>query len=87
MYRIGYPFWRILSRLGLPLKVRVNVLRDDEAGVFVATSDDLPGLVCEASTFPELIREIDGTIDDLLAELIQDGSSRRAVADLNLRNA
>lgn len=36
----------------------VRVLFDDEAKVFVATSDDIPGLVTEADTFEELVQHV-----------------------------
>lgn len=32
----------------------VNARWDDEAKVWIATSDDVPGLCCEAATLPEL---------------------------------
>jgi hypothetical protein len=83
MYRIGFPFWKQLARLGVPLKVRVNVLRDDEAGVFVATSGDLRGLVCEATTMDDLIVEIRASINDLLAFHVKAGAACR-VADLRI---
>jgi predicted RNase H-like HicB family nuclease len=84
MYRIGYPFWRTLSNLGVPLTLRVNVLHDKEADVFVATSDDLQGLVCEAETLDELVKEINSTIDELLEFQLHGRPNSRPVADLRL---
>ena len=66
MYRIGFPFWKQAARLGVPLKMRINVMRDREAGVFVATSDDLPGLVCEAASMAELLVEVNAATRELL---------------------
>lgn len=67
MYRIGFPFWKQMARLGVPLKLRVNVILDDEAGVFVATSDDLRGLVCEAASMDDLVKEVSLATYELLS--------------------
>ncbi|MBC8013456.1 MAG: DUF1902 domain-containing protein [Methyloceanibacter sp.] len=39
---------------------------DPEAGVWLATSADLPGLVVEADTWPAMIDEVRLVIPDLL---------------------
>ncbi len=83
MYRIGFPFWKQAARMGVPLTVRVKVLRDEEAGVFVATSDDLRGLVCEAATMDQLVDEVNSSIHDLLVFHI-DGHAQRPVTDLRM---
>lgn len=83
MYRIGFPFWKQLARIGVPLNVRVNVIRDDDAGVFVATSNDLRGLVCEATTMDDLVAEINSSVNELLSIYLK-GSSPRPVTDLRL---
>ena len=70
MYRIGFPFWKQAARLGVPLKMHINVMRDQEAGVFVATSDDLPGLVCEAASMGELLVEVNAATRELLGILL-----------------
>lgn len=67
MYRIGLPFWKLAARLGVALKLRIDVIRDDEAGVFVATSGDLRGLVCEAASMDELVSEINSSVGELLS--------------------
>ena len=36
----------------------VNAKWDDEAGVWVATSDDVPGLVTESKTFEALLKKL-----------------------------
>lgn len=41
---------------------------DDEAGVWVATSDDIPGLVTEAATLDALQQRILAIAPDLLEE-------------------
>ena len=40
---------------------------DSQAGVFVATSEDVPGLVAEAPTPAELMRKLEVLIPELLA--------------------
>jgi hypothetical protein len=46
----------------------VSAVWDDEADVWVAVSDDVPGLVTEADTFPELRAKLLDLIPELLAE-------------------
>ena len=53
-YRLGFPGWRLYAKLGGQIKIRVNVIMDEEVGVFVATSPDLQGLVCESDTVSNL---------------------------------
>lgn len=86
-YRIGFPFWKVAARIGIPLKLRVNVLFDEEAQVFVATSHDLPGLVAEARTIDELFAEVNGSIEDLLTEALHRRPPSQPRADLRLRVA
>ena len=40
---------------------------DAEAGVWVASSDDVPGLVAEAASLDELFRELQSLVPELLA--------------------
>lgn len=51
-------------RLGATL-IYVDVTRDEEAGVYVATSPDVRGLVAEAPTFDELFQEVEAGVDEL----------------------
>jgi hypothetical protein len=51
--------------------VRVELVRDDVAGVFVATSPDLHGLVAEANTASELIQSVHDCADMLMDELVK----------------
>lgn len=49
---------------------------DGEAGVWVATSDDLPGLVSEAETLERLLDRVKAVAPELIADnghLIADG--------------
>lgn len=87
MYRIGYPFWRTLGGAGVPLTLRVNVLHDEEANVFVATSNDLRGLVCEARTLDELVKEVESSVDELLDLQLNHRQIHKPVTDLRLSGA
>lgn len=70
MYRVGFPGWKLAGRMGVTLLYRVNVLHDPEAGVYVATSPDLRGLVAEAPTFDELFREVHAGADELIRDQV-----------------
>lgn len=65
-YPISYPFAPIAQMLGAKVIIRFDVIKDDDAGVFVATSPDVKGLIVEADTFEQLQAEI----ADLLPEFI-----------------
>jgi len=66
MYRVGFPFWRQASRLGVPVNFVVVVQRDDEAGVYYASSPNLKGLHVEGETLDELREEIRGAAFELM---------------------
>ena len=55
MYRVGLAFWKLAARLGVPLSLRIQIMHDDEADVYIATSTDLAGLVTEAPSLVELM--------------------------------
>lgn len=84
MYRIGFPFWRQAALLGVPLKLRIDVIRDPEANVFVATSDDLKGLVCEAASMDDLVKEVELAMTELLALQLRSQPRTRPVTDLRI---
>lgn len=67
-YRVGFPGWRIAALAGLRLKLRVDVIRDDEAKVFVATSPDMPGLIAEAETVDQLLLNLKAAFTDLMQD-------------------
>lgn len=46
--------------------LKVQAFWDDEAGVFVAESDDVPGLVAEAATVELLLEKLKVLIPELL---------------------
>lgn len=77
MYRVGFPGWKLAARLGVTLVLRVEVAQDKEAGVLIATSPDLKGLVVEAKTTQELMQELPNCADMLLAEYLQQTPKNR----------
>lgn len=46
--------------------IKVEIIHDDEANVYIATSPDLTGLVVEAETLDELEKEVRGLVPELL---------------------
>lgn len=55
------------SRHGATPHVRtVRAMYDPEADVWVAESDDVPGLVTEADTYPELFAKLQVMIPELI---------------------
>jgi predicted RNase H-like HicB family nuclease len=48
--------------------LRIKAFWDDEAKVFVAESDDVPGLVTEADTVSALVQKLKVLIPELLDE-------------------
>ena len=58
-------------RCGILVDVRtlkVQALGDGEAGVWVAESDDVPGLATEAATLEELLAKLAVMVPELLEE-------------------
>ncbi|MGH6768442.1 MAG: DUF1902 domain-containing protein [Xanthobacteraceae bacterium] len=47
-------------------EIIINARWDGEAGVWIATSADVPGLVVEADTWPAMIEEVRLVLPDLL---------------------
>ena len=47
-------------------RYRIEIRRDSDAGVWVATSEDLPGLVVESATHEEAIDVVKDVLPDLL---------------------
>ena len=84
MYRIGFPFWKQAARLGVPLKLRIDVIRDPEANVFVATSKDLKGLVCEALSMDDLVKEVHLATTELLTLELRAQPLTSPITDLRI---
>lgn len=83
-YRVGLPGWKLAARARLPMSLRVEVLRDDEAGVFVATSPDLAGLVAEAATLDELVKEVNAGVHDLITGYLDDSGAKQPITNLRI---
>lgn len=49
-------------------KLMVTAQWDAEAGVWVATSDDIPGLVTEAATLDDLLKRVMAVAPELLED-------------------
>jgi hypothetical protein len=79
-YPINYPFATLFQRIGFTLVVRIDVIFDAEANVYVATSKDITGLVLEAETFKTLELEVQEAIINLTH------FSKNTQADLIYRN-
>jgi Domain of unknown function (DUF1902) len=61
-----------------PYKVRAEW--DEQAGVWIATSDDVPGLCCEEATFEDLVDTVVALVPDLLiANHVVDASQMEEV--------
>jgi len=67
MYRLGWPLALYFASFGVPLVIKVEIIHDDEANVYVATSNDLHGLIVEAETLDELEKEVIALTPELLA--------------------
>jgi hypothetical protein len=67
MYRLGWYFATWFAKLGIPLLIKIEIIHDDEADVYIATSSDLKGLVVEAETLDELEKEVFDLVPELLA--------------------
>ncbi|MBQ6504289.1 MAG: DUF1902 domain-containing protein [Flexilinea sp.] len=48
------------------LKVNIKLTWDDDAHVWIATSDEVPGLVLESDSFDELIERVRYAVPELL---------------------
>ena len=85
MYRVGFPFWKTAARIGIPVKVTVNVRRDEASGTYWAESDDLDGLVVSGATLDELQREVLSAASTLL-DLSMTAPRVPVTADMHLRS-
>ena len=50
------------------MRCRIIFRWDDKASVWIATSDDVPGLVLESSSFDALIEHVKQAVPELLRE-------------------
>lgn len=90
MYRVGLAFWKLAARLGVPLSLRIQIMHDDEADVYIATSTDLAGLVAEAPSLVELMFSVRDCAEMLIehtlhrslkltAKVVWDGTVERSI--------
>jgi hypothetical protein len=66
MYRLGWPFATFFAEIGLPLLIKVEIIHNPNANVYIGTSPDLQGLVVEAETLDELEKEVWFLVPELL---------------------
>lgn len=76
MVRVGSTCWKLFARLGMHIRVRVNVHFDADSKTFWADSPDLDGLVVSGATPEELAREVHLAATELL-ELQLSGHVRK----------
>lgn len=73
MVHVGFPGWKLLVHMGLPVRVRVAVHFDDQSRTLWADSPDLAGLVVAGDTLAELLREADAAARTLVELALGDG--------------
>lgn len=61
-------------------KINVNAFWDDEASVYVATSDDVPGLVTEADSVDHLVEKLKCMIPELLLLNTDNDTGQREIS-------
>ena len=66
MYPLNWPLSMLFASLGVPLLIKVEVMFDNEANVYVATSPTVHGLVVEAATLDEIRNEVEMALPELL---------------------
>lgn len=79
MYRVGLPGWKLAARLGVPVRLRVNITQDLEANVYVAESPDLDGLIVEGHTLDDIKAEALAAAGTLLEMELQTKADSRAL--------
>lgn len=82
MYRVGWPFWKLIAKAGGRLLVRVHVHFDDESKTYWAESPDLDGLIVSGADLDELHSETVAAANTLLSLAVQ---SNRAHATTEMR--
>lgn len=85
MYRVGMPGWKLAAKMGVPVRLRINITQDLEAKVYVAESPDLDGLIVEAHTMDEIKTEALAAAGILLE--LELNTKAHAQADFNWHSA
>ena len=70
-YRMPLFFCKTFSVFGTTIIIRYEIFEDREAGVFIATSPDLKGLVCEEDNLTALKESINSCTLLLLTDQFQ----------------
>ena len=65
-YPLRYLLSNVLAKMGITITIHINCIYDEQAQVFIATSQDIHGLVLEAENFNSLKEEIKEAIPTLL---------------------
>ncbi len=66
---------------------RVTAFWDEEARVWVATSDDVPGLATEARTLDALVERVNAVVPELLddnADQVEGGREAEEIIDVHV---
>lgn len=66
----------------MPKKLLVTAQWDEEAGVWVATSDDIPGLVTESRTLDGLLQRVMAVTPELLEDNVHHLPARPKPGDV-----
>lgn len=86
MYRVGFPGWKVAARLGVPMKLRIDVMLDEEAHCYWTSSPDLKGLIVTGATLDEIRTEARLAATQLL-ELELHGQALSATPELRFKDA
>lgn len=66
MYPFNWPLSMFLASIGVPLLIKIKVIFDPEANVYVATSPSVNGLVVEAESLDEVRKQVEIVLPQLL---------------------
>ncbi len=81
-YTVGKLFWTLFVSWGYTVKVPVSIMWDGSAQCFVATSQGLRGLVCEADSVEQIKKDIAVAVDLLLPRQFATGFKPPYVIEL-----
>ncbi len=66
-YRIGWTFWRLLYRLGIPLVYRYEIVYDVSCHRYCAQIPDVKGLLAEGDSIEEVREVMEGCAPEFVA--------------------
>ncbi len=67
MYPLNWPLSILFASLGIPLLIKIQVIFDADAQVYVATSPTVRGLIIEAPTLDGIRAEVELALPELLS--------------------